>query len=341
MTLIALAEKGWMPDPLIRAGIRHLCKDRLNTESKKIEIGGERARQAFFDTLRISPIAIETDAANQQHYEVPTEFYQQVLGKHLKYSACWWNRDTSSLDEAEKNMLKKYAQRAELENGQEVLDLGCGWGSLSLWLAGIHPKSRITAVSNSATQRAFIEQQAISRGLDNLQVITSDINDLQLDKSFDRIVSIEMLEHVRNYDSLFARIGSWLKPDGIFFAHIFCHKYLAYPFETEGDANWMGRYFFTGGLMPSIDTFEKVQQHLKIEKQWQVNGDHYAKTAEAWLDNTDLHQKSILSIFAQTYGEKEAALWLQRWRMFFMSCAELFGFKQGDEWLVNHYRFRK
>ncbi len=339
MKLISLAEKGWVPDSVIRAGIRHLCKDRLKSETKKLEIGGQAYRDDYFQTLKESPIAIETGAANSQHYEVPTEFYKLALGRHLKYSACWFDHNTTDLSEAEENMLEIYAQRACLQDGQKILDLGCGWGSLSLWLAERYPNSTITGVSNSATQRQYIDSQAKQRGLSNLSIITCDVNELNFDTDFDRILSVEMLEHVRNYDSLFQRIRSWLKEDGFFFVHIFCHQNLVYPFETEGDSNWMGKYFFTGGLMPSTDTFEKVQHHLKIDQQWPVNGTHYAKTAEAWLKNTDIHQEEILSIFAKTYGADQAAIWLQRWRMFFMSCSELFGYEQGNQWQVNHYRF--
>lgn len=341
MSMIQWAERGWVPDSLIRVGIRRLCEERLRDEEGLLRQHGRGFRDQRFDTLRASPIAVETEAANEQHYEVPTEFYRLVLGKHLKYSACWFDRPDVGLDEAEAAMLERYAERADLQDGQRVLDLGCGWGSVSLWLAARHPHSRITAVSNSATQRAWIEEQARLRGLNNLQVITCDVNQLNFDEAFDRIVSVEMLEHVRNYDALFARIRNWLKPDGIFFVHIFCHRDLVYPFETEGENNWMGRYFFTGGLMPSVDTFAKVQNHLRIEQQWEVNGTHYARTAEAWLDNLDEHRDAVMKIFSEAYGEADAKRWVQRWRMFFMACAELFGYRDGNEWLVCHYRFRR
>lgn len=341
MSMIQWAEKGWVPDTLIRFGIRRLCEERLKDEKNLLQQSGQGFRQERFESLRSSPIAVDTDAANEQHYEVPADFYRFVLGRHLKYSACWWDDATLTLDDAEQAMLEVYAERAELQDGQRVLDLGCGWGSFSLWAAPRFPKSRFTAVSNSASQREFIEESARQRGIDNLEVITCDVNRLSFDEPFDRIVSVEMLEHVRNYDALFGRIRSWLADDGKLFVHIFCHRDLVYPFETDGDKNWMGRYFFTGGLMPSIDTFSQVQNHLKIEAEWPVNGQHYEKTAEAWLDNLDQNREMVEAVFARTYGDEEAKLWIQRWRMFFMACAELFGYRDGNEWLVCHYRFTR
>ncbi len=341
MSMIQWAEKGWVPDTLIRFGIRRLCEERLKDEKNLLQQSGQGFRQERFENLRSSPIAVDTDAANEQHYEVPADFYRFVLGRHLKYSACWWDDATQTLDDAEQAMLEVYAERAELQDGQRVLDLGCGWGSFSLWAAPRFPNSRFTAVSNSASQREFIEESARQRGIDNLEVITCDVNRLSFDEPFDRIVSVEMLEHVRNYDALFGRIRSWLADDGKLFVHIFCHRDLVYPFETDGDKNWMGRYFFTGGLMPSIDTFSQVQNHLKIEAEWPVNGQHYEKTAEAWLDNLDQNREMVEAVFARTYGDEEAKLWIQRWRMFFMACAELFGYRDGNEWLVCHYRFTR
>lgn len=341
MSMIQWAEKGWVPDTLIRFGIRRLCEERLKDEKNLLQQSGQGFRQERFESLRSSPIAVDTDAANEQHYEVPADFYRFVLGRHLKYSACWWDDATQTLDDAEQAMLEVYAERAELQDGQRVLDLGCGWGSFSLWAAPRFPNSRFTAVSNSASQREFIEESARQRGIDNLEVITCDVNRLSFDEPFDRIVSVEMLEHVRNYDALFGRIRSWLADDGKLFVHIFCHRDLVYPFETDGDKNWMGRYFFTGGLMPSIDTFSQVQSHLKIEAEWPVNGQHYEKTAEAWLDNLDQNREMVEAVFARTYGDEEAKLWIQRWRMFFMACAELFGYRDGNEWLVCHYRFTR
>ncbi|MEQ1635504.1 MAG: cyclopropane-fatty-acyl-phospholipid synthase family protein [Methylococcales bacterium] len=341
MSLINLAERSVLPDILVRFGIRQLLKQRLKDEfAGDVEQQSQRY-QALLDSLRQSPIAIETAAANAQHYEVPAAFYRYALGKQLKYSSCCWDESTPDLDAAEVKMLKLTAERAELQNGQVILELGCGWGSLSLWMAQHLPNSRITAVSNSNSQRAYIQQQAQARNLLNIEVITCDVNQLSLTQHYDRIVSVEMFEHMRNYDSLLHKVAQWLKPTGKLFVHIFCHRYLAYPFETEGDDNWMGRYFFTGGLMPARDTLLHFQAHLHLQRQWDVSGRHYQKTAEAWLENTDRNHQAILQLFTETYGKAEAKLWLQRWRIFFMACAELFGYQQGNEWLVAHYLFSK
>lgn len=341
MKIITLAEHKFLPDGLVRFGIRQLLKQRLRDEcADDSERQNLRYRQ-LLDELRRSPIAIDTDAANEQHYEVPSQFYRHVLGKYLKYSSCYWDDQTINLDQAEEQMINLYLQRAELAENQEILELGCGWGSLTLWMAHRFPKSRITAVSNSSSQREYIEQRANDLGLTNIEVITCDVNRLSLDRQFDRIVSIEMFEHMRNYESLLTKIADWLKPEGKLFVHIFCHRYLAYPFETEGDDNWMGRYFFTGGLMPARDTLLHFQKHLRLESQWDLSGGHYQKTAEAWLRNLDRHQDEIHLLFAETYGENQAKLWLQRWRIFFMACAELFGYHRGNEWMVAHYLFSK
>lgn len=341
MSLIALAEAGKIPDTLIRWGIRRLLKQRLHEEfADDVERQSQRYRDLLAE-LRLSPIAIETEAANQQHYEVPAAFYRYALGKHLKYSSCYWDHETTNLDEAEAKMLAISCERAALVDGQDVLELGCGWGSLTLWMAAHYPGSRITAVSNSNSQREYINEQARQRGLNNIEVITCDVNQLTLDRNFDRIVSVEMFEHMRNYDSLLNKVASWLRLGGKLFVHIFCHRYLAYPFETEGDDNWMGRYFFTGGMMPARDTLLHFQTQLHIESQWDVSGRHYQQTSEAWLNNMDTHKEAILQLFSETYGKKDAALWVQRWRLFFMACAELFGYRGGNEWLVAHYRFAK
>jgi cyclopropane-fatty-acyl-phospholipid synthase len=283
------------------------------------------------ESLRESPIAIETEAANEQHYEVPSAFYEYALGKHLKYSSCYWDDQTENLDQAEAKMLGLTMARAELQNGQHILELGCGWGSLTLWMAQQLPHSHMTAVSNSNSQRDYIQKQAQSRYLDNIEVITCDVNQLNLQHHYDRIVSVEMFEHMRNYDSLLNKVALWLEPEGKLFVHIFCHRYLAYPFDTQGDDNWMGRYFFTGGLMPARDTLLHFQNHLQLQCQWDLSGSHYQKTAEAWLNNMDKNSQEIIQLFTETYGKKQANLWLQRWRIFFMSCAELFGYSNGNE----------
>jgi cyclopropane-fatty-acyl-phospholipid synthase len=339
-TTIAWAEAGILPDPLIRLGIRRLVRGRLRGERAGGDIAVRERQAQRVLALRQSVVALHTDAANAQHYEVPAAFYECVLGKHLKYSGCWWTPATKSLDDAEAAMLELYAERAELADGQAVLDLGCGWGSLSLWLAERHPTSRITAVSNSASQGAFIEARARERGLANLEVLTADVNALQLaPRTFDRVVSIEMFEHVRNYEELLQRIARWLKPTGRLFVHIFCHRDLLYPFEIEGDDNWMGRYFFTGGLMPAADTLAQFQRDVVLLERWNVPGVHYAKTARAWLDNLDANREKARTALLPVVGVAEVDRALQRWRMFFMACEEQFAYRDGTEWQVAHYRF--
>jgi cyclopropane-fatty-acyl-phospholipid synthase len=336
---IGLAERGWLPDPLLRLGIRRLCADRLRQEYAGDWF--ERVRLRIHE-LRASPIAIHTDAANTQHYEVPARFFELALGKRLKYSSCYYPSGDENLDEAEIAMLDRYFECAELRDGQSILELGCGWGSLTLTMAARLPNARITAVSNSRPQREHIEAQCRLRGLSNVSVITTDVNRLELELGqFDRAVSIEMFEHMRNYESLLGRISSWLKPGGKLFVHIFCHRELCYPFDTDGDNDWMARHFFTGGLMPSADTLMWFQRDLKIEEQWRIDGTHYQRTANHWLANQDARSKEILAVLGTAYGPERAQLWHQRWRMFWMACAELFGYRDGSEWLIGHYRFTK
>lgn len=340
MSVIKLAESGLVPDFLLRYGMRRLLRRRLQDEGCGGDIERQQKRfEAMLDILRRSPIALQTAAANAQHYEVPTEFYLKSLGTHLKYSSCYWPEGINDLDSAEAAMLRLTCERAELADGMQILELGCGWGSLSLWMARYYQHSHIIAVSNSATQRQYIMEQAKQRGLPNIEVITADMNDFTTEKKFDRAVSVEMFEHMRNYERLMANISGWLKPGGKLFVHIFCHRTLMYPFETDGEDNWMGRYFFTGGLMPAFDTLLHFQEHLRIEQRWLLNGIHYRKTLEAWLQKTDANRDEILKIFAVTYGADQASVWLQRWRMFYMACSELFGYNGGTEWPVAHYRF--
>lgn len=341
MSLIELCERGLIPDPLTRLGIRRLCAQRLREENAADATAAWQRFQSLLGELRQSPLAIETDAANRQHYEVPARFFELCLGKRLKYSSCFYPRGDETLDQAEEAMLALYGERAELADGQRILELGCGWGSLTLWMAERYPKARITGVSNSHSQREHILGQAARRGLNNVEIITCDVNQLVLEREFDRVVSIEMFEHLRNYAGLFQRINGWLAADGKLFVHIFCHRELMYPFETDGDDNWMGRYFFTGGLMPAADTFLHFQQHLTLEQQWRLSGAHYQRTANHWLENQDKHRGEVLRVLEAAYGAAEAKRWHQRWRMFWMACAELFGYRGGNEWLVAHYRFSK
>ena len=339
--MIGLAERGTLPDAAIRFGIRRMCAQRLREERADDAVAVSKRTQQRIDELRAAPVAIHVDAANAQHYELPARFFELCLGKRLKYSSCYFETGKETLDEAENAMLALYGERAELVDGQSILELGCGWGSLTLWMAERFPNSRITAVSNSRSQREFVEGQCRARGLGNVRVITHDVNTLQLDVAqFDRVVSIEMFEHMRNYETLLGRIARWLRPGGKLFVHIFCHRELLYPFETEGDDNWMGRYFFTGGLMPSADTLLWFQNDLRIERQWRLSGAHYERTANAWLANQDAHQDEVMRVLVDAYGN-EAKVWNQRWRMFWMACAELFGYRGGNEWMVAHYRFAR
>jgi cyclopropane-fatty-acyl-phospholipid synthase len=336
------AERGWLPDALIRLGIRRLCAQRLAEETRGSIEDQDLRMRARIRELRESPIAIHTDAANRQHYELPPRFFELTLGTRLKYSSAWYPSGVTTLDAAEEAMLELTCTRARLEDGQQVLELGCGWGSLTLWMAERYPQSRITAVSNSAPQREHILARCRERGLGNVEVLTRDVNQLELpEATFDRVVSVEMFEHVRNHERLMSRIAHWLKPRGKLFVHIFCHREQLYPFETEGEDNWMGRHFFTGGLMPAADTLLHFQRDLCIEDQWRLSGQHYETTANHWLANHDRNADAIMQVCRETWPAHEAALWYQRWRIFWMSCAELFGYRNGDEWLVGHYRFAK
>ncbi|MEM9109906.1 MAG: cyclopropane-fatty-acyl-phospholipid synthase family protein [Planctomycetota bacterium] len=338
---MGLAERGWVPDFLICRGIRLLLAQRLAEESAG-GVDGYHARIVELrEALANKPIAEKTDHANRQHYEVPAEFYRLSLGRRLKYSGCYWPRGVTTLDQAEDAALALVCEHAELVDGQRVMELGCGWGSLSLWMAEHYPASRITAVSNSASQRNHIMTQASGRGLNNLDVITADINDFETNDVFDRVVSVEMFEHMANHAELMRCIAGWLKDDGKLFVHVFAHRRYAYRFEEDGQSNWMGRHFFTGGIMPSHGYLPGTDEHLRCEADWWQDGTHYQKTAEAWLNNTDANRGQILECFEQTYGKASAEVWLRRWRIFFMACAELWGYRGGKEWGVSHYRFAK
>jgi cyclopropane-fatty-acyl-phospholipid synthase len=284
-------------------------------------------------------VTIETHRANQQHYEVPADFFEIVLGRWLKYSCGWWNGDDLTLDQSEEEMLRLTCERAGIENGMRILDLGCGWGSLSLWIAENYPDCEIMSLSNSTTQRSFINSRCHDRGLGNVSVVTADVGQFETDRRFDRVVSVEMFEHVRNHEQLLARIGRWLVPDGKLFVHIFCHRNLAYTFETEGEKNWMGRHFFTGGIMPAQDLFFRFQRDLTVRQHWWINGLHYARTCEQWLARLDASRQRAGQALLAASGDEPPRVIVQRWRMFFMACAELFRFDSGNQWGVGHYLF--
>jgi cyclopropane-fatty-acyl-phospholipid synthase len=331
---IELAERGLVPDRLLRAGIRNLLRRRRADESAKAADPTERV--SWLESMAASPIALETEAANQQHYEVPSAFFETVLGPQLKYSSCLFPPGVEDLGRAEEAMLSLTAERARLADGQRVLELGCGWGSLTLWMARHFPRASIVGVSNSRSQREYILAKARARGLGNVSIVTTDVSHFEPEGTYDRIVSVEMFEHVRNWQALLERAHGWLAQDGRLFLHFFAHRSFSYPFEAVADDDWMGRHFFSGGMMPSVGLLGQLRIPFTIAEQWEVGGEHYAKTAEAWLENLDRHAQSVTALFARDLGDENAARHVQRWRMFFLSCAELFGFDGGSEWLVTH-----
>ena len=338
---VGWVEQGLLPDRVVRLGIRRLLKERLAEVHQADAESAEEANQHFVEEMRRSPIAPLPEKANEQHYEMPAEFFATVLGRHRKYSCCWWGEGVEELDRAEAAALRLTCQRAGLQDGQDVLELGCGWGSLSLWMADHYRNSRITAISNSHSQRRHIEREAEARGLFNLRVMTSDANHFDTAAGqYDRVVSVEMFEHLRNWPRMFERVAGWLRPEGRFFMHVFAHRGAPYAFEDRDAGDWMSRHFFSGGMMPSDDLALNFQDDLRIERRWRWDGVHYQKTAEAWLRRMDVSRETLMPLMVATYGVA-AETWWQRWRLFFMSVAELFGHDDGQQWWVSHTLFSK
>ena len=336
--LISLAENGWIPDRILRLAMRHLMRQRLRQMSNSRQKDAADILNDFTNQMRNSPLVVASDEANHQHYEVPTEFFRRVLGNRLKYSCGYWPSKEMTLDQSENAMLSLTCERAQIENGMQILDLGCGWGSLSLWLAEHFPDCQILAVSNSRTQRHHIEKVCAERKFHNLTVQTCDVIDLVPLTRFDRVVSIEMFEHVRNYEELFRRISSWLLPQGKLFFHIFCHRLWPYTFEVTGNNDWMSRHFFTGGIMPCVELPYQFSRDLVVEEHWTLNGMHYSQTCESWLTRLDRQYPDLLQFFEHPQGGDRREVQLQRWRMFFMACSELFRYDRGCEWMIGHYR---
>ena len=295
----------------------------------------------FVKEASLGEIAIHTDDANNQHYEVDSEFFQFCLGKNLKYSCCYWDKETTNLDSAEEKMLNLYCERAKIKDGMEILDIGCGWGSLSLFLAKKFPKSDIIGVSNSSSQKKFIDSLANEKGISNLTIMTNDINTFNTDKKFDRIVSIEMFEHTKNTKKLMNLINGWLKSEGFFFMHVFAHKENPYYFDKNQKNAWMAKYFFTGGMMPNHDLFKDLNSNLNYQKSWALSGTHYEKTSNAWLERMDLNKSKIINLFKKTNSNYIAKRNFHFWRLFFIACAEIFGYDNGKEWIVSHHLFKK
>jgi cyclopropane-fatty-acyl-phospholipid synthase len=334
-------ERGRVPDFAVRRGIRALVRQRLLELRPDDPAAAAELTERFVALMDQAPVAPVPALANEQHYELPAEFFGAVLGPHRKYSCCLFAAADTTLPVAEAESLHLSCERAGLVNGQDVLELGCGWGSLSMWMASHYPDSRITAVSNSHSQRAYIERRAAERGLANLSVITRDMNEFDPGREYDRVVSVEMFEHMRNWRVLFGRVAGWLRPDGRCFVHVFCHRAVPYAYEDHGPGDWMSRHFFSGGMMPSDELALRFQDQLRLEARWRWDGRHYQRTANSWLANMDARRETIWPILERVYGAAEAQRWWSRWRMFFMACAEMWGYDEGRQWWVSHYLFSR
>ncbi len=332
---LRLLESGFVPDIIIRRQIRKLVQQRLDEET--VLYGDKNRLQTLLTEMRQSPLAIETRAANEQHYELPPAFFQRVLGSHLKYSCCFWNNSTQGLDEAEAAALAITVERAGLQDGMDILELGCGWGSLTLYMAQLFPNANITAVSNSGPQKQFITRRCSELGIENVRIVTADMNNYKPEKQYNRVVSVEMFEHMRNWEQLLERVKHWLKPEGKLFIHIFTHKKYTYFYEIKDETDWMSKYFFTGGIMPGENLLDYINKDMKVAQQWTWSGTHYQKTAEEWLKNMTRRREFILPVLEETYSRKDLKKWWNYWRVFFMACAELWGYNNGEEWRVSHY----
>lgn len=332
-TATSILERVPVPDPLLRLGIAQL----VGRTHRRMSAAASGVETVFASGMRAHPIAEHADAANGQHYELPAAFFGLILGPHRKYSSCLYQTASDTLEQAEVNALTATCDHADLRDGQAILELGCGWGSLSLWMASRYPDARITAVSNSGSQRDYILAAAGARGLSNLTVITADMNSFDTSARFDRVVSVEMFEHMANWDALLGRVRGWLHGDGRLFLHVFSHDVAPYRFDERDPADWIARHFFTGGIMPSHRLARCFPHLFAVEEDWRWDGRHYRRTAEAWLANYDKNEREIQAILRDVYGD-DAALWKRRWRLFFLAVAGLFGHAEGTAWGVSHYR---
>jgi cyclopropane-fatty-acyl-phospholipid synthase len=335
-TIIGVAERVPLPDLVVRAAIQRLC----SRTASRLASGSAESDVRFAGEMAARAIAEHADAANAQHYEVPAAFFGHVLGPNRKYSSCFYRGPESTLQEAEEEALRQTVEHADLADGQSILELGCGWGSLSLWMARLYPNSKIIAVSNSHSQRMYIQGEGAARGLKNLSVLTADMNGFNPRQQFDRIVSVEMFEHMMNWRELIGRLRSWLEPDGRFFMHVFSHRCGAYLFDRTDEEDWIAQHFFTGGVMPSHHLIRQYSDLFEVEKEWRWSGEHYQRTALDWLANFDKHRAEIEGILRDVYGA-DTALWIRRWRWFFLATSGLFGYAGGSEWGVSHYRMKK
>ncbi|MFW5736969.1 MAG: SAM-dependent methyltransferase [Halanaerobium sp.] len=353
LNLDKLLARGTVPDFLLRRGIRRLIKKRIKKQNKlSVEERFEYLNN-FIAQLKKQPIAVETEAANEQHYELPPQFFEKILGRNLKYSCCYWSDDLNykklkkqsdlqqRLDRAEDEMLELTVKRAQIKNGQNILELGCGWGSLSFYLAKKFPDSRIISISNSSLQIDYINKLAAQNKIDNLRAVKADINNFKTEAQFERVLSVEMFEHMRNYQKLLQKISGFLTAEGKLFVHIFSHQNYPFTYQDSKKTDWMARYFFSGGTMPSQDLLHYFSGNLNLQKQWAVSGSHYQKTLEAWLQIMDQKKEEIYPILESTYGQEQAEKWWNYWRLFFISSAEFFGYNDGDDWFISHYLFQK